>query len=66
MPITIEKVSGGYLAQVTPPHGDGRVWASEHPQTAEALVVDLLKRGRHLTDIGDAFYEADPLWLRDT
>ena len=65
MPITIEKVPGGYLARVTPPHGNGRSWASEHPQTADALVADLLKQGCHQTDIGDAFYEADPDWLRD-
>jgi hypothetical protein len=63
MPITIEKVDGGYVARVTPPHGDGVPWESEHPQSAEALASELLSRGCHQTDIGDALYAADPDWL---
>ena len=63
MAIKIEKVDGGYVARVTPPHGDGRPWASDHPQSADALVAELQRRGCHQTDIGDAFYEADPNWL---
>ena len=65
MPIKIERVEGGYLAHVTPPHGNGRHWTSEYPQPAEALVAELQSRGCHQTDIGDAFYEADPNWLSE-
>jgi len=65
MPIEIEKVDGGYLARVTPPHGNDRAWASKHPQPAEALIAELQVRGCHQTDIGDAFYEADPNWLSE-
>jgi hypothetical protein len=66
MAITIEKVDGGYIAHVTPPHGDGRPWVSEHPLPAEALAAELHSRGCHQTDIGDAFYEADPNWLTES
>lgn len=63
MAVTIEKVDGGYVARVTPPHGDGQPWASDRPQSAEALASELLARGCHQTDIGDAFFDADPGWL---
>jgi hypothetical protein len=64
MAIEIEKVDEGYIARVTPPHGSGGTWVSEHPQSAEALAFELLSRGCHQTDIGDAFFDADPEWLR--
>jgi hypothetical protein len=63
MPIEIEKVDGGYLARVSPPHRNGVPWASDGPQTVQALVADLRVRGCHQTDIGDALYRADPAWL---
>jgi hypothetical protein len=63
MPIEIEKLEGGYVARVTPPHGQGREWTSETPQPAEVLIADLQALGCHQTDIGDAFYAADPNWL---
>ena len=66
MAIRIEKVDGGYVARVTPPHGDGHSWTSERPQTAKALAAELQSRGCHQTDIGDAFYEADPNWLSES
>jgi hypothetical protein len=31
--------------------------------SAEELVGELRSRGCHQTDIGDAFYDADPQWL---
>jgi hypothetical protein len=66
VPIVIERVEGGYIARLTPPHGKGQPWASEHPLSAHALVSELLSRGCHQTDIGDAFYAADPNWLGES
>lgn len=39
-------------------------WSTPEPMNADRLVQELLKRGAHQTDIGDAFQEADPDWLR--
>jgi len=63
MAITIRKVDAGYLAIVTPPHGHGSNWKTASPTTSEQLIQELLSLGCHQTDIGDAFYEADPQWL---
>ena len=51
---------------MSPPHGEGREWASDLPQPADMLIKELQARGCHQTDIGDAFYEADPNWLNET
>ena len=63
MPIKILFTQKGYFAQVTPPHGANSNWKNEQPMSAGALIKELLKLGCHQTDIGDAFYEADPDWL---
>jgi hypothetical protein len=65
MSIRIEKVEGRYLARVTPPHGGGRAWASEHPQSKAELIAELQAMGCHQTDIGDAFFQAGPNWLSE-
>lgn len=65
MAIVIEKQDGGYSAQVTPPHGGGIPWTTTQPMSRDALIAALRERGCHQTDIGDAFYEADPQWLDD-
>ncbi len=52
-----------YEAEVSPPHCRGEAWASPHPMSVNALVSELESRGCHQTDIGDAFFEADPDWL---
>jgi hypothetical protein len=31
--------------------------------SADQIVEELLSRGAHQTDIGDAFYAANPQWL---
>jgi hypothetical protein len=60
--IQITKLSPGYIVHATPP--DVAVeWQSTEPMTAHALIEQLLKRGAHQTDIGDALYSADPHWL---
>jgi hypothetical protein len=63
MPIVIDKRDGLYTASVTPPHGGGTPWTSPRPLTRDELIAALRERGCHITDIGDAFYAADPGWL---
>jgi hypothetical protein len=65
MAIVIEKQDGGYSARVTPPHGGGITWTTPQPMSRDELIAALRERGCHQTDIGDAFYEADPQWLDD-
>jgi hypothetical protein len=65
MSITIAKVGDRYTGEVTPPHGGGVPWRSPEPLDAEVLVRELLSRGCHQTDIGDALYAADPNWTED-
>ena len=62
MGIIIKRHEGGYTASVTPPHSH-EAWSTAVPTTVGALVAKLRELGCHQTDIGDAFYEADPLWL---
>jgi hypothetical protein len=60
--IRIERIEGGYTASASPPHIAAH-WATDAPMSAEELVGELRSRGCHQTDIGDAFYDADPQWL---
>jgi len=62
VPILIQKLGERYKAQVTPPHGRGRLGATGEPMTLIALIEALQEIGCYQTDIGDAFYEADPEW----
>lgn len=62
MPIRIERHGDLYSAEVTPYLGRG-VHSSLEPMSKRALIDVLLGLGCHQTDIGDAFYEADPEWL---
>ena len=61
--IEIARIGDRYGATVSPPHGRGIEWTSPEPLTADELVAELLGRGCQQTDIGDAFYDADPDWL---
>ena len=63
MPIVIEETDGRYSASVTPPHGAGQEWSTTKPMERDQLVVTLRELGCHQTDIGDAFYAANPDWL---
>jgi hypothetical protein len=62
MAIVINRVGDLYEAKVTPPHGRGEPWATPQPMPRDTVIAALLDRGCHQTDIGDAFYEADPEW----
>lgn len=63
MAIKITRAADKYLAEVTPPHGGGVPWKTTEPLGAKQLIQELTNRGCHQTDIGDAFYEADPAWV---
>lgn len=62
MAIRIARRGNLYTAEVTPPHGRGSHWESPEPMSVDALIDALQQIGCHQTDIGDAFYEADPEW----
>ena len=63
MALTIKLVEGHlYMATATPPHVSA-LWEAAQPSTVDQIVSELRGRGCHQTDIGDAFYEADPDWL---
>jgi len=61
--IEIKLVEGKYTARVSPPHGDAE-WESKEPSTVDELAAQLRDLGCHPTDIGDAFYAADPGWVK--
>ena len=59
MPIVIRQIGDVYEAKVTPPHSSTE-WATPEPMSVDDLDRKLSDLGCHPTDIGDAFYEADP------
>ena len=66
MAIKITKVAHKlYTATLSVPDvpGVSAPWSTEQPLNAEELINELMKRGAHQTDVGDAFYAADPDWL---
>lgn len=64
VPITILRGTDGlYTAELTPPHGGRTDWKTPTPLPLDELIGALLERGCHQTDVGDAFYRADPDWL---
>jgi len=65
MTIKIERVGDNYTAIVTPPHANKTNWVSNNPLPCGELIKNLISIGCHQTDIGDAFYEANPHWLEE-
>ncbi len=65
MTISIKKVGKNYTAEVTAPHGNDTNWTSSAPLSCDELIKQLSAIGCHQTDIGDAFYEANPQWLEE-
>lgn len=64
MAIRVTRVKDLFTASVTPPHGRLGDWITSEPLEASALIRKLRDEvGCHTTDITDALYEADPLWL---
>jgi len=64
MAIKIEKNDSGYTATVTPPNAGGMYWKSPMPMDSCSLIQELMKLGCHQTDIGDAYFDADPGWMK--
>lgn len=62
MAIEIRRVGDRYEATVTPPHSNVE-WSTPEPMTVDELDRKLFELGCHPTDVGDAFYEADPDWV---
>jgi hypothetical protein len=62
MPIEIRRVGDLYEAKISPPHGSVE-WSTPEPMPLDELDRKLFELGGHPTDIGDAFYEADPNWV---
>lgn len=60
MAIVISRRGAMYEAKITPPHG---TWHTARPLDPVQLSNELLRIGCHQTDIGDAFFAADPDWL---
>lgn len=68
MAIDIKKVSQGlYTAKLTLPDVPTvtEEWTSPFPMKVDPLIRELLDRGAHQTDIGDAFKAANPNWMND-
>jgi hypothetical protein len=66
MAIRIKKVSDSlYSAELSSPDMQGvrAAWSTPEPMGVDRIIEELLSRGAHQTDIGDAFYAADPDWL---
>jgi hypothetical protein len=61
--IEVSVKGDGYVATVSPNPLGGATWLSGEPMSGRALSDTLVKLGCHQTDVGDAFYQADPNWL---
>lgn len=62
MPIKIWRTGDKFLGEASPPEADEE-WSATEPMTVDELDRKLYSLGCHITDIGDAFYEADPSWV---
>jgi hypothetical protein len=64
MSIILKKQSDGlYTALATPPDVS-EVWSTTEALGTGQIIHELLKRGAHQTDIGDAFYDQDQDWVK--
>ena len=62
MGIQIKRIDEGYMVEASGSDTVGS-WAMDTPLGVRAIVEKLLSLGWHQTDIGDAFYAADPGWI---
>ena len=61
--IHIKRENEGYTGRITSLDGRSTYWATSGPVTRDELIRELQNFGWHQTEIGDAFYAADPDWL---
>ena len=59
----IKRESNLYVGSITSSDGRTTLWETPEPVSRNDLIRELQKLGWHQTDIGDAFYAADPDWL---
>ncbi len=62
MSLQVRKTEDGYTATG---ELNGVTFQTDRPFAARVLVRWLQDRGFHQTDIGDAFFEADPDWMSE-
>jgi hypothetical protein len=66
MSIRIKMVSDAlYSAELSLPDVPAvrEPWSTLEPMSVDQIIKELLDRGAHQTDIGDAFKAADPDWM---
>ena len=63
MALKIVRVSDDLYSVCATPPEVREEWASTEPIRGRQLTRELLDRGAHQTDVGDAMYEADPDWI---
>lgn|GEM_PF-4886924 len=64
MALILKKQSDGlYTALATPPNVS-EAWSTTEALGTDQIIHELLKRGAYQTDIGDAFYDQDPDWVK--
>jgi hypothetical protein len=61
--IHIRREHEGYMCSITSQDSRRTYWTTSGPMTRDELIKELRNFGWHQTDIGDAFYAADPDWL---
>jgi hypothetical protein len=67
MPIEVRKVADDlYLAKLTLPDVPNvkDAWSTTEPIHGRQLTNELIRRGCHSTDVGDAMNEVDPDWIQ--
>jgi len=61
--LKIRKVAdNSYRVTAAPPHVEA-AWSSDRALSGEEPIQELLARGCHQQDVGDALYEEDAAWL---
>ena len=66
MAIRIKMVANAlYTAELSVPDMPAvkEPWSTPEPMSVDQIISELPNRGAHQTDIGDAFYAADPDWM---
>jgi hypothetical protein len=64
MSISITRISDDlYVASATPPDVSAD-WRTTTPMRGRQLTRTLIEMGAHQQDVGDAMYEADPVWVQ--
>lgn len=64
MALKIVKVSDDLYSVIATPPDVNEEWSPPKPLRGRRLSCELIERGAHQGDVGDAMYEADPDWIR--